>query len=82
MVKRIYLFSFVETPRKFTNSNSPFVSTDEDPSLRIEGAITNLRGASTKFILFTAFKSKVFFSTFPPFIPEHKKSNMDLHYIL
>ena len=37
------LFSFVETPRKF------IISTDEDPSLRIESsAIINLRGVSTK----------------------------------
>ena len=31
------------------NSNSRIISTDEDPSLRIESsAITNLRGVSTK----------------------------------
>ena len=44
MVNTIYLFSFVETPRKFI-----IVGTDEDPSLRIESsAIINLRGVSTK----------------------------------
>ena len=47
MVNTIYLFRFVETPRKFiiaelskkkgrVNSNSRIISTDEDPSLRIE----------------------------------------------
>ena len=63
MVNTIYLFSFVETPRKFIiaelsirklGSSSVLiiiriVSTDEDPSLRIESsAIINLRGVSTK----------------------------------
>ena len=52
MVNTIYLFSFVETPRKFIIaelSNSRIISTDEDPSLRIESsAIINLRGVSTK----------------------------------
>ena len=64
MVNTIYLLSFVETPRKFiiaelsrhfmykkgrVNSNSRIISTDEDPSLRIESsAIINLRGVSTK----------------------------------
>ena len=62
MVNTIYLFSFVETPRKFiiaelsirklgSSSDLHFriISTDEDPSLRIESsAIINLRGVSTK----------------------------------
>ena len=97
MVNTIYLFSFMQTPRKFiiaelsirklgsssvliirlfeftrpsfyttlyttlytfhdtlskkgrVNSNSRIISTDEDPSLRIESsAIINLRGVSTK----------------------------------
>ena len=63
MVKSIYLFSFVETPRKFIIAKLSFrklgsssvliiiiiISTDEDPSLRIESlAIINLRGDSTK----------------------------------
>ena len=63
MVNTIYLFSFVETPRKFIiaelsirklGSSSVLkiiriISTDEDPSLRIESsAIINLRGVSTK----------------------------------
>ena len=52
MVNTIYLFSFVETPRKFIIaelSNSRIISTGEDPSLRIEScAIMNLRGVSTK----------------------------------
>ena len=40
MVNTIYLFSFVETPRKFIYL---------DPSLRIESSsIINLRGSSTK----------------------------------
>ena len=59
--KKIYLLSFVETPRKFIiaelsirklGSSSVLIiiiSTDEDPSLRIESsAIINLRGVSTK----------------------------------
>ena len=67
----IYLSSFVETPRKFImaelsirklESSSVLIiriiSTDEDPSLRIESsAIINLRGVSTKlgkyYIVFT-----------------------------
>ena len=63
MVNIIYLFSFVETPRKFIiaelslrklGSSSVLIiffiiSTDEDPSLQIESsAIINLRGVSTK----------------------------------
>ena len=71
MVNTIYLFSFVEIPRKFIIEELSFrklesssvliipniiiisiisiISTDEDPSLRIEGsAIINLRGVSTK----------------------------------
>ena len=63
MVNTIYLFSFVETPRKVIiavlsirklGSSSVLIiiriiSTDEDPSLRIESsAIINLRGVSTK----------------------------------
>ena len=74
----VYLFSFVETPRKSIiaelsirklGSSSvliilstvliivSIISTDEDPSLRIESsAIINLRGVSTKlnkYIVFT-----------------------------
>ena len=64
MVNTIYLLSFVETPRRFIiaelsirklGSSSvliiliSIISTDEDPSLRIESsAIINLRGVSTK----------------------------------
>ena len=62
MVNTIYLFSFVDTPRKFIIAELsirklgpssvliiPIISTDEDPSLRIESsAIINLRGVSTK----------------------------------
>ena len=62
MVNTIYLLSFVETPRKFIiaelsirklGSSSvliiSIISTDEDPSLRIEiSAKINLRGVSTK----------------------------------
>ena len=67
MVNTVYLFSFVETPRKFIiaklsirissdlhqfSSDSRIfnsLSTDEDPSLRIESfAIINLRSVSTK----------------------------------
>ena len=101
MVNTIYLFSFVETPRKFiiaelsirklgsssvliirlfeftrpflyinfmykngrVNSNCRIISTDEDPSLRIESsAIVNLRGVSTKLnkynvVVFAIFRS-------------------------
>ena len=67
----LYFFSFVETPRKFIiaelsirklGSSSVLIiriiiSTDEDPSLRIEStAIITLRGVSTKlnkYIVFT-----------------------------
>ena len=62
MVNTVYLFSFVETPRKYIiaklstrklGSSSALIilinSTDENPSLRIESfAIINLRGVSTK----------------------------------
>ena len=54
MVNTIYLLSFVETPRKFiiaelSIANNSIISTDEDPSLRIESsAIINLRGVCTK----------------------------------
>ena len=58
MMNTIYLLSFVETPRKFIiaelsirklGSSSGIISTDEDPSLRIESsAIINLCGVSTK----------------------------------
>ena len=62
LVNIIYLFSFVETPRKFMiaelsirklGSSSVLIiliiSTDENSSLRIESlAIINLRGVSTK----------------------------------
>ena len=52
MVNTIYLLSFVETPRKFIIAELSIrniISTDEDPSLRIESsAIINLRGVSTK----------------------------------
>ena len=38
------------------NSNSRIISTDEDPSLRIESsAIINLRGVSTKLNKYTVF---------------------------
>ena len=59
MVNTIYSLSFVETPRKFIiaelsirklgSSFTSDISTDEDPSLRIESsAIINLRDVSTK----------------------------------
>ena len=51
MVNTIYLLSFVETPRKLLYKLLYYyiISTDEDPSLRIESsAIINLRGVSTK----------------------------------
>ena len=65
MVITIYLLSLVETPRKFIIAEllirklgsssvliilgTDVISTDEDPSLRIESsAIINLRGVSTK----------------------------------
>ena len=47
------------------NSNSRIISTDEDPSLRIESsAIINLRGVSTKlnkYIVFTMQTYKKFY---------------------
>ena len=47
MANTIYLFSFVETPRKFIIAE--LKELNEDPSLRIESsAIINLRGVSTK----------------------------------
>ena len=71
MVNTIYLLSFVETPRKFIiaelsirklGSSSVLIiiistiSTDEDPSLRIESsAIINLRGVSTKLNKYGSF---------------------------
>ena len=61
MMNTIYLFSFVETPRKFIIAelsisklgkitlDSVIISTDEDPRLRIESpAIIYLRGVSRK----------------------------------
>ena len=49
------------------NSNSRIISTDEDPSLRIESAaIINLRGVSTKlnkYIVFTMQTYKKLIST-------------------
>ena len=63
MVNTIYLFSFVGTPRKFISAKLSIrtpgsssvlivlitISTDEDPSLRIESfAMINLRGVCTK----------------------------------
>ena len=71
MVNTIYLLSFVETPRKFiiaelsirklgSSSVISIISTDEDPSLRIESsAIINLRGVSTKLNKYISFLSKV-----------------------
>ena len=66
MVNIIYLFSFVETPRKFIiaelsirklGSSSVLIIPKnyyEDPSLRIESsAIINLRGVSTKLNKYT-----------------------------
>ena len=69
MVNTIYLFSFVETPRKFIIAElsicklgsssvliifTSIISTDEDPSLQIESsAIINLRGVSTKLNKYT-----------------------------
>ena len=60
MMNIIYLFSFVETPRKFITVELSIrklgsslvliiIQSDEDPSLRIESsAVINLRGVSTK----------------------------------
>ena len=75
MVNTIYLLSFVDTPRKFIiaelsirklGSSSVLIiliigiiSTDEDPSLRIESsAIINLRGVSTKL---NKYKTRIAF---------------------
>ena len=77
----LYLLSFVDTPRKFiisirhfmykkgrVNSNSRIISTDEDPSLRIESsAIINLCGVSTKlnkYIVFTMQTYKKLIATY------------------
>ena len=82
---QIYLFSFVETPRKFiiadlsirklgsssvlTSSNLQSsnlrifisISTDEDPSLRIESsAMINLRGVSTKLNKYIVFAMQTY----------------------
>ena len=50
------------------NSKSRIISTDEDPSLRIESsAIINLRGVSTKlnkYIVFTMQTYKKLFNSF------------------
>ncbi len=49
MVKK-YILYFVVTPRKFINFILDFISTDEDPGLRIESfAIIKLRGVTTKY---------------------------------
>ena len=67
IILRLYLFSFVETPRKFIiaelsirklgSSSVLIILMHEDPSLQIESsAIINLRGVSTKlnkYIVFT-----------------------------
>ena len=75
MVNTIYLFSFVETPRRFIIANlsirklessscsANIISTDEDPSSRIESfAIINLRGVSTKLnkYIYALFLPKLF----------------------
>ena len=71
MVNTIYLFIFVETPRKFIIiyirfiSNTNIISTDEDPSLRIESsAIINLRGVSTKINKYIHFLLMSLFCVF------------------
>ena len=62
MVRSIEVYNFVETLRKFTIatilirklkfSSYIIISTDEDPSLRMESfAIKNLRGVSSKLYL-------------------------------
>ena len=46
----------METPRKFIIPELSIISTDEDPSLRIESyAILNLRGVSTKLYFICLF---------------------------
>ena len=64
MVNTIYLLSFVGTPRKFIIAElsirklGSIISTDEDPSLRIESsAIINLRGVPTKLNKYIIFSS-------------------------
>ena len=43
------------------NSNSRIISTDDDPSLRIESfAIINLRGVSTKFNKYIVFTMQAY----------------------
>ena len=70
----IYLFSFVETPRKFITAKLSIrklgfssvllisiISADEDPSLRVESsAIINLRGVSTKLNKYTVFTMQTY----------------------
>ena len=84
MVNTIYLLSFVDTPRKFIiaelsirklGSSSVLIiiiSTDEDPSLRIESsAIINLRGVSTKlnkYIKNLLEKNLIMFAVLPAII--------------
>ena len=57
LIIRLFEFTRREKKKGRVNSNSRFISTDEDPSLRIESsAIINLRGVSTKldkYIVFT-----------------------------
>ena len=75
---KLYLFSFVETPRKFIIAelsirklefSSVLIIPDEDPSLRIESsAITNLRGVSTKLNKYIVFTMQTY-----------KKLRMKLH---
>ena len=57
LIIRLFEFTRREKKKGRVNSNSRIISTDEDPSLRIESsAIINLRGVSTKldkYIVFT-----------------------------
>ena len=59
------------------NSNSRIISTDEDPSLRIESsAIINLRGVSTKlnkYIVFTmqTYKKLIHCELFGMYVMKH-----------
>ena len=86
MVNTTYLLSFVETPRKFIiaelsirklGSSSVLIiigiiSTDEDPSLRIESsAIINLRGVSTKLNKYNVAQYFLFFKTMSKIPLEH-----------
>ena len=69
--KEILSFAFMYKKGR-VNSNSRIISTDEDPSLRIESsAIINLRGVSTKLNKYIVFTMQTY-----------KKLNTDMYFII